>query len=704
MLKKLNRITIYKKILWLTLLSAIFFLALFAAIYYYTVQQEKDVYKVSRAQFDNEVNSLMELDAQTNISNIIDMVYWDEFVSYLKTEDKYWFDQNVNSSLDTYKADYLGIYDVNRKFVSKSSTQSITTLDFIPKAAFDVIDSKRLVEFYIRIPEGFVQVFGSGVHATADIYEKKTKPLGYFFIVKLMNGAYFESLEKLNNSNIGFYNSFPDPENNIYVVRNLKDYNGKTITKLLFKRTFDVSFHTTKNILILLIITYLCSIVIYLYYSRQWVYKPLSLITSILEKGNVNDMESLKHIPGEFRHIGNLFEERDKQKKQLEVAKAKAEESDRLKSSFLTNISHEIRTPMNAVIGFSGILQNNNLSEQERAEYSRILHSSGINLVSIIDDLIEMSRIDTNQVIPNYTAVDIDLCLKVLYESIKITLPAEKELDFHIAWPDQRAAGKIVTDEIKLRQILTNLVTNAIKYTERGFVSITYQINELSSEVLFSVRDSGIGIDPKEHGKIFERFFRIDNDFSVKAGGLGLGLAISKAYVNMLGGEISIESIDNAGAEFRFTIPLHYAVNEDSKSIPTTDVENESNEVLTILVAEDNNINFLLLQKMLHKHNHVILRACNGREAVDICEKDKSIDLVLMDIKMPVMDGYEAFELIRKMNPLLPVIAQTAYVGAEGSMIEQKGFTAYISKPIDKDKLLLLVNSAIYRKKTAADA
>ncbi|AWA30038.1 hypothetical protein HYN48_08070 [Flavobacterium magnum] len=688
----------------MTTLSAIFFLALLSAIYYYTIQQEKEVYKVSLRQFGNEVNSLTELDAQTNISNIVDMVYWDEFIHYLQLKDQYWFDQNIESSVATYKADYLGIYDVKRNFLNKASTKAISSLDFMPKAAFDAIDRRRLVEFYIRIPEGVVQVFGSGVHPTADIYDKKTPPSGYFFIVKLMNGAYFDSLETLNNSQIGFIDKPQESENSLYVLRDLKDYNHNTIATLSFIRPFDVSFHTTKSILILLIITYLCSIAVYLYCSRQWVYKPLNLITSILEKGNETDMETLKHIPGEFRHIGNLFEESKKQREQLEIAKSKAEESDRLKSSFLTNISHEIRTPMNAVIGFSAMLQNGNLSEQERTEYLRILQSSGINLVSIIDDLIEMSRIDTNQVVPNYKAVDIDACLSDLYESIKITVPREKDIHFYIAWPDERISGKIITDEVKLRQVLTNLITNAIKYTPQGFVSISYEIDSNAAEVVFSVHDSGIGIDVEEHGKIFDRFFRIDNDFSIKAGGLGLGLSISKAYVNMLGGEISITSREKAGSDFRFTIPLNYAQAENIASPIKNNAAEYEKESLTILVAEDNNINFLLLQKMLYRHNHVILRACNGREAVDTCQSNTAIDLVLMDIKMPVMDGYEAFELIRKIRPELPVIAQTAYVGNDGSLINQKGFSACISKPIDKDKLLALLNNVVYIKKNASNA
>ncbi len=693
---KINKVTIYKKIFTLIIFSSLFFLSLYFSLYYYIAEQEEEVYSNSLTHFDNEVSSLIELNDQTNISNIIDMVYWDEFVYYIKNKNQHWFNENITSSVGTYNSDYLGIYDINGAYIRSASTKKITAKEFIPKEVFKLLDKKRQIKFHFKIPEGYVQIFGASVHPTSDIYEKVSKPAGYFFIVKLLDKEYFSGLEKINNSEIDFDNgNLEQSDDRIFVTRKLKDSNGIAIAKLVFSRPFDVSFNTTKNILLLLVIFYLISLIVYLYYSREWIYKPLSLITSILEKGDEQDMESLKHIPGEFRYIGTLFKKNNKQKILLEKAKAKAEENDHLKSSFLTNISHEIRTPMNAIIGFSDFLLNPDITESERREYSKIIHNSGKNLVSIIDDLIEMSKIDTNQITPNFSTVDVDICLHQIFKALKISIPNDKKIVLQFL-PPQKYIGHIVTDEIKLKQILNNLIINAIKYTENGFVKFGYTVNATQSELEFFVEDSGMGIGNEQLAKIFDRFYRIENDFTIKAGGLGLGLAISKAYVKMLGGRIFVESKEGKGTIFKFTIPIQEAIFYETSAV-TTDRLQKSNRK-TILVAEDDNINFLLIQKMLASNKHTIIRAKDGQEAVDICTINPAIDLVLMDIKMPVLDGYQAFALIHKLRPDLAIIAQTAYSSqADEEKIKQSGFTDYISKPINKEKLFEILDKIVNR-------
>lgn len=690
---QLGKVTIYQKISALILLAGGLFLGLCLSLYYYTTKQEQEVYNATTVHFDNEVNALLALNAQTNTSNIVDIVYWDEFVKYLKDRNQHWFEENITSSVETYKADYLGIYDIHGKFVRKASTGKIQSRDFIPQGVFAKLDQKRLYNFYIDLPEGKAAVYGASVHGTDDIYDKVTKPAGYFFIVRLLDASYFAELERINNSKIAFLAQNVQPaQGYISTTKNLISWDGKTIARLVFKRPFDVSFYTTKSMLALLTASFILIILCALWYIRQWVYKPLSLVTGIFENKEETDMELLKNIPNEFQYIGKLFKDNDRQKKLLEQAKAKAEESDRLKSSFLTNISHEIRTPMNAIVGFSDLLLKADLTPKERQEYMAIVHKSGANLVSIIDDLIEMSKIDTNQVSPNDDAVNIDAVLNELHESIQIAIPAEKQLDFQIRKPVNRLLGKTITDQVKLKQVLTNLITNAIKYTENGFVIFGYEVNACLAELEFTVQDSGIGIPAEHQAKIFDRFHRIENDFTIKAGGLGLGLAISKAYVKMMGGRITIDSSDASGTTISFTIPLRYG-----SAIPSANLQGSANVVetahsITILVAEDDNINFLLIQKMLHKHTHHIIRAKDGQEAIDICTANAQIDLVLMDIKMPVKDGYTAFDEIKSFRPNLPVIAQTAYASSEDEKkILASGFRGYISKPINKERLFELI-------------
>jgi signal transduction histidine kinase len=449
--------------------------------------------------------------------------------------------------------------------------------------------------------------------------------------------------------------------------------------------------------LFILIATFLIHIVVFIVISRKWIYYPLGLIKSILKTEDEDDIKLLKKIPGEFGNIGHLFEENSYQRKQLELAKIKAEESDQLKSSFLTNMSHEIRTPMNAIVGFSDLLLSPDLSQDERYEYAKVINNSGQNLVSIIEDLIQMSKIDTKQVKPNFTAVDLDLFVNEIYNTVKIAIPIDEKIDFFIIKPKNPILTKIVTDEVKLKQIVTNLVTNALKYTKQGFVCFGYETNLVTSEIIFTIKDSGIGIDKKSQEIIFDRFRRIENDFTIKAGGLGLGLAISKAYVEMLEGKISVFSNEGKGATFSFTIPLKYeqnAIESELDYCETGLIPHKSNA--TILVAEDDNINFLLIQKIMSLKDYNIIRARDGVEAVDICTADKEIDLVLMDIKMPKLNGYEALEKIRTLRPNLPVIAQTAYASVEDKMsIEKAGFVGYVTKPINKEKLFELIEKII---------
>jgi len=691
LLKKKFGDTIYQKVFSLIVLSGIFFITLFLAVYYYTVKQEQDVYNKTSAQFKNEVTSLIELNDHTNVSNIVDMVYWDEFQNYLITKSNDWFSQNIIMSLETYDADYLGIYNIEGEFISKHSNDKIHGIDFIPKPVFKKLNDNQLIKFYMKVPEGVVEIYGATIHPSNDVNTRVTKPSGYFFIVRLYDREHFTRLQRISNSTISLtsLNHFAT-DNYINTAKDLPGWHGKPIGQLYFSRPFDVSFDTTQYILYILMISYLINIAIQLVYSRKWVYKPLKLITNILEKVNENDMRTLKRLPGEFKYISYMFSERHQHNRLLEKAKARAEESDKLKSSFLTNISHEIRTPINAIVGFSDLSIQAGCSDAERREYARIVKQSGVNLVLIIDDLIEMSKIDTNQVVPNFDGVDIDSCMEDLYTTIQITMPAEKDIALRLIPSTGPKLPKILTDGVKLRQILTNLITNSIKYTERGFVAFGCKQTD-RGELEFTVQDSGIGIDKNQHRRIFDRFHRVENDFTIKAGGLGLGLTISKAYVQMLGGEISLESNVTGGTTFRFTIPIRSASDDDLTPVIAIN-ENDDQIALTILVAEDNNINFLLMQKMLSMCSHTILRAHDGLEAVQICADNPAVDLVLMDIKMPELDGYEAHSRIRLFRTDLPVIAQTAYASAEDEKkIMDAGFRGYISKPINKEKLIEMV-------------
>jgi signal transduction histidine kinase/CheY-like chemotaxis protein len=684
----------FPKILWLIFSSSIFFIILYFALFYYTKKAEKQVYKDSVEHFDNEIHKLLDLESKPIFVAINNDTNWDDFVDFITTKDQTWFDETIGNELEIYDAEYLGAYDLQKNFIIRTPTPAIKTLDFIPKQTMDLVDKAGIKKFYLKIPEGFVEVTGAAIHPSDDPLKNKTKTSGYFFVVRLMDNEFLKNIERITNSEIKLVqpNFELKPEKNkIASLFELKDAQGNVIGQLVFQRAFEVYFDNTTRLLYVIIIAFFVILLLNLIYTRKFVYYPLALVRRVLETGNKRAIKLLKETNGEFSYIGNLFEENNNQKMELITAKIKAEESDRLKSSFLANLSHEIRTPMNAINGFTDLILNTNITETEKLEYLTVIEKSGKNLVSIIDDLIEMSKIDSNQIMPNYTQVNLESCVNELYETIKVTIQ-NKDIEFILIKSSLPAEFNIITDDIKLKQVIINLLTNAIKFTDEGMVTFGYEIDEQNELIHFTVRDTGLGIDEVEHKNIFDRFKRVDSDISIKVGGLGLGLAISKAYVELLGGSITLTSKVGEGSTFYFSIPLQYAKVEHITVRSVNNEESVKTERKVILIAEDDNINYLLFQKMMQHKNYDIIRAVNGQMAVEICLNNPSIELVLMDIKMPIMDGFEAIEQIQPIRPNLPIIAQTAYSSSEDkAKIEFAGFTDYITKPLNRERLFELL-------------
>lgn len=685
----------FPKILWLIFSSSIFFILLYFALFYYTKKAEKQVYNTTVEQFNNEVTKLLEVNSKPILVAINNDTNWDEFVKFTTKPDVNWYNETIGTELEIYEADYLGVYDANMNFIIRTPTSKIKTVDFIPKREMKLLKKVGINKFYLKIPEGIAEVTGAAIHPSNDPLKNKSKTSGYFFVVRLMDIKYIKNLEKLTSSTIIFTDTnvaLPTPKNKISSLYILKDSNNQFIGKFLFKRNFEVYFENAITILFVIIVAFVINLIVNLIYTRKLVYYPLDLVRRALESGNRKAIKELKKTTGEFSYIGNLFEENSNQKIELVKAKIKAEEGDRLKSSFLANLSHEIRTPMNAINGFTELLLNTDISESEKLEYLNVIEKSGKNLVGIIDDLIEMSKIDSNQLTPNLTVVNLDSCINELYETVKITIK-NKDIDFKLIQPKAPTKFNIITDDIKLKQVIINLLTNALKFTERGSVTFGFEIDEKNELINFTVKDTGLGIDEDNHKNIFDRFKRVDSDISIKVGGLGLGLAISKAYVDLLGGTITLESKVGEGSTFYFSIPLKYSIVDHITVKQINNVEIQKSEGETILIAEDDNINFLLFQKMMQNKNYKIIRAINGQEAVDICLNNPNIDLVLMDIKMPIMTGFEAMEQIRPIRPNLPIIAQTAYSSSEDKIkIEEAGFNGYLTKPLSRENLFEMIN------------
>lgn len=382
---------------------------------------------------------------------------------------------------------------------------------------------------------------------------------------------------------------------------------------------------------------------------------------------------------------------------ELKEAKEKAEESERLKSAFLANMSHEIRTPMNSILGFSELLMNEKLTEEKKEKYHEIVNSSGKRLMNLISDIIDVSKIDAHQLSMHFTNFNLNKLINTLSEQFSI--PAEKK---NVAIKVVKKLGDhqcfINCDETRLAQVFSNLLENALKFTKDGVVEFGY--DAVDENIHFYVKDSGVGISEKDHQLIFDRFGQSENEVQTVKAGSGLGLSISKGIVEILGGKIWVESELDKGATFHFTVPNCFVVNERKMGVEVNEVEIEleNNPALTILIAEDEETNFLFLEALLEDFQYHLIHVENGRDAVEMMKTNPTIDLILMDFNMPIMNGMDATIEIRKTNQTIPIIALTAYAMSEDREKALKaGCSDYLSKPVSKELLFEMMHKLVSR-------
>ncbi len=382
-------------------------------------------------------------------------------------------------------------------------------------------------------------------------------------------------------------------------------------------------------------------------------------------------------------------------KKELIRAKDHAEESDRLKSAFLANMSHEIRTPMNGIIGFSELLKTPNLTGDLQQKYIAMIEESGERMLNIINDIVDISKIEAGLMEMYIRESNINDQMDYVFNFFSPEA-ARKGLGISMNTDLSNEESIINTDTEKLYAILINLVKNAIKYTAKGSIEFGYTKKDEFLE--FYIKDTGIGVPEDRQKAIFERFIQADVSDKMAHQGAGLGLSISKAFLEMLGGEIWINSVDGVGSTFYFTIPYNRDNIEPLKPVINLEenklFENSVGRQLKILIVEDSSESKELLNIHFEGMHSNIINVDNGLEAVEVCRNNPDIDLVLMDIKIPDIDGYEATRRIREFNKDMIIVAQTAY-GLSGDSTEalNAGCNNYLAKPIRIDSLTEIVDN-----------
>ena len=386
--------------------------------------------------------------------------------------------------------------------------------------------------------------------------------------------------------------------------------------------------------------------------------------------------------------------DRKKAEKDLIKAKEKAEESERLKSAFLANMSHEIRTPMNGILGFTDLLKDPQLSGEDQQYFINIIEKSGDRMLNTINDIIDISKLEAGQVDVVISDVNLNEKMDELFEFF-LPEAKKKDVQFAITNREPNHQAKIKSDSEKINSILTNFIKNAIKYTPSGSIEFGYSISKKGkqNELEFYIKDTGIGIPKDRQNAIFNRFEQADIKDQQAFEGSGLGLAISKAYIELLGGKFRVESEEGVGSEFYFTIPYHPIKSEVENNLITQNKSTEKVKKLSILIVEDDETSSCYLARILKDKTENIQIVKDGLEAVNICKKNPNFDIVLMDIKLPKIDGLEATKRIRQFNKEVKIIAQTAHaLDGDREIAKEAGCDDYITKPFDKNRLFEILS------------
>jgi signal transduction histidine kinase/CheY-like chemotaxis protein len=389
-----------------------------------------------------------------------------------------------------------------------------------------------------------------------------------------------------------------------------------------------------------------------------------------------------------------------KLEKELQKTKERAQSSDRLKSAFLANMSHSVRTPMNAIIGFSELIAMETISPKRKQEYIKIINDKGHQLLSFIDDIIEISKIESGKLAINYSDINLDEFLNDIYsQTLQKKIKAGKDqVDLVLRKSPQELSGTVQTDPGRLQEVFNNLLSFAFQNTQKGLVEFGYtQIDPKTLE--FFIKDTSIGLNKEDQKLIFDYFWQSEDVTHQRLSGVGLSITITKKIIELLNGKITLTSELNEGTQFTFTLPIEKPgkakdhAKQQAQQTPLITEPVWKDKVL--LIVEDDEVNYQFIEALLEKTQVQIIRAVNGQQALELVKTINKIDLILMDIKLPEKNGYEITLEIRKIKDI-PIIAHTAFQMSEvRDKCLEAGCIDVITKPIEIPSFLATVNKYI---------
>lgn len=534
------------------------FMLLFTTLLTLQKRQANMMHDQSDLEYHREISSIINLNSKGLRQIAFDYTYWDEFAEIMSKGGKtIWFERNISTILSSYNYDYVAVYSVDNKLVFESHGDKKLT-EVIPEDIFSHLNKKRLLDFFIETSQGYMEVSSASIHPTFDQNRTETEPYGYLFIGKLWDEKMIDYMSEVTSSKITLAKTVKNENHKNYILHstvNFVAYEGSVIGNALFLRENPIFKLYNSSSLYMMAVLLLSLIFIWItirFATRIWIIRPLKLTENILKRESANDIAMLKKAPGEFAQIAELFENFKKQKEELKEAKEMADQANTLKTRFIANISHETRTPMNSIMGFSELLKDPVVTQEQRIEYIDIILSNGKKMMALLGDLVDISKLQAGQA----EIVESPFSLKQLMVNIYTNYnqkAAGKGLSLINKNEDSSQDLTLYTDRDRICHIFDNLINNAIKYSSEG--TIEYGFEKYNHFIKFYVKDQGIGIPKEMQSKIFEYFIQGETALNKNFGGVGLGLAIAKANVNLLGGEIFVESEPGMGSCFIFTIP-----------------------------------------------------------------------------------------------------------------------------------------------------
>ncbi len=679
-------------------------------------------------QSQTEIQSLLKIHGRFIQSYVYDNSSWDEMVQFVEKPNTKWFIENVQTPSQKLQIDYLWVFDAKGQLVHANSNNESSTLLFNPEALgkqFSWKDSKNYPHFFTKINNRIVEVFIAPIQSSAD-QERHTEAKGFLaagqiydsemfgFFKEYMPNTSFQIVDQNNN------NEFKRKEGTVYVYHPLIGDTKTNIAYLKVEQNLPLYklFTRYQALYNYFFIGFSLSILLLLiFFIIKYVNSPLHLIFDAISLRSEEPILQVKDRNDEFGQLSSLislffkqrkqlFEEIEERKKSEEslrkalheveittLEKIKAERADEAKSVFISNISHELRTPMNAVVAISELLIKDKPSEEEE-KLLKVLHFSAKQLTNLVTDILDFSKIESNN-------LDLEQRPFNLYhlcdELAQMMIFSSHQKSVHLFFKeDETLKNLLVGDAHRLNQVLINLLSNAIKFTDKGEINFIYKVLHLSedqkAQIYFEVNDTGMGISKEDLPHIFERFYQAHSNMEKKLVGTGLGLALSYKLVDLMGGRLKAESELGKGTRFYFTLQfdLDPALAEGQKKASLQNVGNALSG-LKVLVAEDHEINAFVLKQFFTQWKVQAVYAENGKIALERLE-EQEFDLVLMDLQMPVMDGYEAVQQIRSWPKSkfkrLPIVAVTANASKETrEHLLQNGFDIFVSKPFDSGTL-----------------